>query len=92
VIALILKEIDQQSKFISANSDRAAVVVGNMDEPVKKQGATTSLSELFRQTAARRTGIVKYVEDTNSSSPSTLSYRAKSGGTLVVCPSSILTQ
>lgn len=94
MIALILKTIEQQSKFMSAFSDRAAVVVGNMDEPVKKRGAATSLSELFRQTPARRTVSVKlFVENKSPNSPSTLSARAKpAGGTLGVCPSSILTQ
>ncbi|GJN01659.1 hypothetical protein PR202_ga18940 [Eleusine coracana subsp. coracana] len=94
VTALVLKKIDQQSKFMSAVCDRAALVVDNMDEPVKKQGAATRLPELFRQAPARRTVSVNlFIEDRNLKSPSTLSAMDKpTGGTIVVCPTSILTQ
>ncbi|GJN01661.1 hypothetical protein PR202_ga18942 [Eleusine coracana subsp. coracana] len=94
VIALILKEINQQSKFIYADSGGAAIVVGKMGKSMKKQGATTMLSAVFHQEAAPRTTDVKlFVEDRNPSPPSILSSWDKpTGGTLVVCPKSILTQ
>ncbi|TVU16154.1 hypothetical protein EJB05_39705, partial [Eragrostis curvula] len=86
VIALVLKEIDKQRKFMSTDSD---IVVPNdlKDKPEK-----TGLSALFRQNTARCTGKPCIVERTPSS-PSALRTRAKpAGGTLVVCPSSILMQ
>ncbi|KAK3141433.1 hypothetical protein QOZ80_4BG0333870 [Eleusine coracana subsp. coracana] len=94
MIALILKETNQQSKFMHADSGGAAIVVGKMEKSVKKQGATTMLSEVFHQEAAPGTTDVKlFVEDRNPSPPSIVtSWDKPTGGTLVVCPNSILTQ
>ncbi|CAD6262148.1 unnamed protein product [Miscanthus lutarioriparius] len=89
VIALILKERPQQSKFMSIDSDREATVVNKepKDETLNKIGfIIKSLVVLFRQKpACHVTNVKPYVDRTSSIAKS-------AGGTLMVCPKCILTQ